>query len=94
MLLQGKCNDMERTQTKQQVFENKEAKKYFRSGLKLLAASLPLLFFAPILITIGFKALQKSGVYWVLGLGCLLGLLTIIMVIHAFRLLLKSLFRK
>ena len=85
---------MEKTRIKQQVFEDREAKKYFRSGLKFLAASLPLLFFAPILITIGFKALHKSGSYWVLALGCLLGFFTIAMVIHAFRLLLKSLFRK
>ncbi len=85
---------MERARKKQQVFEDNEAKKYFRSGLKFLAASLPLLFFAPILITVGFKALQKSGTYWVLVLGCLLGFFTIALVIHAFRLLLKSLFRK
>jgi len=66
----------------------------FKKGLKYLALSLPLLFFSPIVITVGFKMISKGAGFWMLVLGCLLAVLTIGLVTQAFRLILKSLFAK
>ena len=74
------------------VFENENTKRIFRKGIKFLAYALPLLFLSPIVVTIGFKTINKSGSYLILVLGCLLTLFTIILVTQAFRLILKSLF--
>lgn len=79
---------------KQKVFKNTESKYLFSKGIKYLAIALPLLFISPILITIGFKALNKSNNYWVLIIGCLLAIITIILVTQAFRTILKALFAK
>ncbi len=77
-----------------QVFDNKDTKKLFQKGLKFLAISLPLLFASPILVTIGFKALNKGNGYLILVLGCLLAIFTIGLVTQAFRLILKALFNR
>jgi len=79
---------------KKNVFQNKESKSLFNKGIKYLAIALPLLFISPILITIGFKAINKSNNYIVLIIGCILAVITIVMVTQAFRLILKSLFNK
>lgn len=79
---------------KEKTFENKASKSLFQKGLKYLAISLPLLFISPIIITIGFKAINKSNSYLLLIIGCILTIITIVMVIQAFRLILKSLFNK
>ncbi len=79
---------------KQEVFENAPAKKTFKNGLKYLAIALPLLFLSPIIVTIGFKAINNGKGYFLLVLGCFLILFTIFMVIQAFRLILKSLFNQ
>jgi hypothetical protein len=79
---------------KEKTFENKASKSLFQKGLKYLAISLPLLFISPIIITIGFKAINKSNNYLLLIIGCILTIITIVMVIQAFRLILKSLFNK
>lgn len=76
------------------VFENIEAKKIFQKGLKYLAIALPLLFISPVIVTIGFKAINKGNGYFMLILGCVLTFFTIILVIQSFRLILKSLFAK
>ncbi|MCK5638449.1 MAG: hypothetical protein KAH67_07035 [Flavobacteriaceae bacterium] len=76
------------------VFQNKESKSLFNKGIKYLAIALPLLFISPILITIGFKAINKSNNYIVVIIGCILAIFTIVMVTQAFRLILKSLFNK
>ncbi|MCB0474420.1 MAG: hypothetical protein KDC69_02025 [Flavobacteriaceae bacterium] len=55
----------------------KTNKPSFFSAAKYLLAALPLLFIAPITITIGFKALHKDGIYWLLILGVLLALAAI-----------------
>ncbi|MET2984379.1 DUF6095 family protein [Aureibaculum conchae] len=47
-------------------------------ALKYLGIALPLLFFAPILITIGFKAVKKDDTYLLLVLGIVLGLAAIL----------------
>jgi phosphotransferase system glucose/maltose/N-acetylglucosamine-specific IIC component len=79
---------------KEVVFENTSSKNIFKQGLKYLGIALPLLFFSPIIVTIGFKAINNGKGYLLLVLGCLLILVTIVLVIQAFRLILKSLFNK
>jgi hypothetical protein len=79
---------------KQKVFEDTAAKTIFKKGLKYLAIALPLLFLSPIIVTIGFKALNNEKGYFLLVLGCIMIMATIGLVIQAFRLILKSLFNK
>jgi len=78
----------------QKIFENNETKKIFQKGLKFLALALPLLFASPVIVTIGFKALNRGSGYIVLLLGCVMTLFTIVLVIQAFRLILRSLFNR
>ena len=47
----------------------KNNKPSFANAFKFLALALPFLFIAPIVITIGFKALKKDGAYLILFLG-------------------------
>lgn len=56
----------------------KNKKPTLSGGLKYLGIALPLLFFAPILITIGFKALKKDGDFIFLILGIILGIAAIL----------------
>ena len=84
----------EERKQREAVFENEETKKIFRNGMKYLAIALPLLFASPVVVTIGFKMINKGGSYLVLILGCLMTVVTIILVTQAFRLILKSLFNK
>jgi len=56
----------------------KNNKPSFGSAIKYLALALPFLFIAPIVITIGFKALKKDGTYLFLGLGIVLALVAMI----------------
>ena len=85
---------MSKTNRKENIFKDSQAKSVFQKGMKYLALSLPLLFFSPIVVTIGFKALRKDQSYWLLILGCFLVLLTVVLVSQAFRLILKSLFAR
>jgi len=78
----------------QTTFKDETSKSLFQKGIKYLAIALPLLFISPITITIGFKAINKSNNYFVLIIGCILAVLTIVMVTQAFRLILKSIFNK
>ena len=55
----------------------KENKSSLFSAFKRLAIALPLLFIAPIVITIGFKALKKDGNFLLLIIGLLLGIIAI-----------------
>lgn len=47
--------------------------------MKYMLLALPLLFAAPIVVTIGFKALNKDHTYLILILGIVLAILAIIM---------------
>ena len=87
-------NEQGNTPAKQEVMENSSAKKTLKNGFKFLAISLPFLFLSPVIVTIGFKALNNDKGYFLLILGCFLMLFTVVMVILAFRLILKSLFNK
>lgn len=86
--------EQEKQNNQNQVFESKDTKKLFHKGLKYLAIALPLLFASPIVITIGFKALNKGNGYLIIVVGCILAFFTIALVTQAFRLILKSLFNK
>ena len=55
----------------------KKNKPSIFSAFKRLAIALPLLFVAPIVITIGFKALKKDGNFLLLIIGLLLGIIAI-----------------
>lgn len=79
---------------KKEVIENNDSRPLLKTGIKYLAVSLPLLFISPILITIGFKAIKKSDNYFVIIIGCILAVFTILLVIMAFRKILKSLFSR
>ena len=63
-------------------------------GAGYLAMALPLLFGAPIVVTIGFKALSKDGVYWILIIGIFLALLAIIVTAMGVRNIMRSIFEK
>ena len=56
----------------------KKNKPSFANAFKYLALALPFLFIAPIVITIGFKALKKDGSYLLLLLGVILALAAMI----------------
>ena len=84
----------DKVSNEQTTFKDETSKSLFQKGIKYLAIALPLLFISPITITIGFKAINKSNNYFVLIIGCILAILTIVMVTQAFRLILKSLFNK
>ena len=56
----------------------KNNKPSFANAFKFLALALPFLFIAPIVITIGFKALKKDGAYLILFLGIILALVAMI----------------
>ena len=47
-------------------------------GFKYLILALPLLFFAPIVITIGFKALKLDQKYLILIVGIIMGIAAMI----------------
>lgn len=79
---------------KKENFEIEEPRTLLKTGVKYLAISLPLLFISPIVITIGFKAIKKSDNYIMIILGLILAFFTIILVIQAFRKILKSLFKR
>lgn len=86
--------EQENTHNQKKIFDNQKDKKLFQKGIKFLALALPLLFGSPVIITIGFKALNKGNGPLVLILGCILSIFTIGLVTQAFRLILKSLFQK
>lgn len=79
---------------RESVFKDQDAKRVFEKGMKYLAIALPFLFVTPIVVTIGFKALSRDQGYWLLILGCLLVVVTLVIMAQAFRLLLKSLFAR
>ena len=61
-------------------------------GLSYLALALPLLFGAPIVITVGFKALSKDGVLWILVIGIILAIIAMIITALGIKNITKSFF--
>ena len=67
-------------------------KNHLKKGINIMAAVLPLLILSPVIINIGFKALQKDGIYVFLVVGILLAMFTIILFVLGIRALLAHLF--
>ena len=63
-------------------------------GLKYELAALPLLVAAPILITIGYKAIKQQNNYLWLVIGSILALTAIILGFLGIRIILNALFNK
>ena len=63
-----------------------------RKGVKYLAIALPLLFLSPVIITMGFKLINKNGSFLLLILGIILAIFTILLVTQGIRVILKALF--
>ncbi|MDO6738881.1 DUF6095 family protein [Wenyingzhuangia sp. 2_MG-2023] len=66
--------------------------KYLKKGINLMVVTLFLLILSPIVITMGYKAIQKLDTYIVLVVGILLAITTIILFAMGIRQLLKHLF--
>ncbi len=66
--------------------------KYLSKGVNLMVGTLCLLILSPIVINIGYKALQKSDVYFVLIVGIVLAITGILLFAFGIKNLLKHLF--
>lgn len=69
-------------------------KKELIKGLTYGLGALPLLFAAPVLITIGFKAIKQQGSYIWLLLGIILAVGAILLGFIGIRIILGALFKK
>ena len=69
-------------------------KKELLRGLKYELIALPLLFLAPVLITIGYKAINKDQNYLWLIAGILIATIAVIMAYLGIRIVLNALFNK
>ena len=67
--------------------------KYLKKGINTMAAVLPLLVLSPVVINIGFKAMQKADINYILYIGIVLAVVTIGLFVLGIRYLLKHLFR-
>jgi NADH:ubiquinone oxidoreductase subunit K len=70
------------------------SRKELVRGIKYELAALPLLIVAPILITIGFKAIKKQDNYLWLVVGILLAITAIILGFLGIRIILNAFFNK
>lgn len=70
-----------------------DRKELFR-GLKYELATLPLLIAAPILITIGFKAIKQQNNYVYLIVGVILAVTAIVLGILGIKIILNALFNR
>ena len=69
-------------------------KKELVRGLKYELSALPLLILAPVLITIGYKAINQQNNYLWLIIGILLALLAVVLGFLGIRIILNSFFNK
>ena len=69
-------------------------KKELVRGLKYELGALPLLLVAPILITIGFKAIKHENNYLFLIVGIILAISAVVLVFLGIRIILNALFNK
>lgn len=63
-------------------------------GLKYLGLALPLLFGAPVVVTIGFKALAKDNSYIILIIGIILAIIAMLITVKGVSTIIKALFEK
>jgi hypothetical protein len=69
-------------------------KKELARGIKYELGAFPLLIIAPILITIGFKAIKKQNNYFYLIAGILFAIAAIVIGYTGIRIILNALFNK
>lgn len=69
-------------------------KKELVRGLKYELGALPLLFAAPFLITIGFKAIKQQNNYLFLIAGIILAITAVVLGFLGIRIILNALFTK
>lgn len=69
-------------------------KKELARGIKYELAALPLILFAPILITIGYKAIKLNNNYLWLFVGVLMAIAAIILGYLGIKIILDALFDK
>lgn len=70
-----------------------EAKKSnLKKGINLMTATFFMIILSPIIINIGFKAQQKADINYILYIGILFAVITIILFTLGIRSLLKHLF--
>lgn len=69
-------------------------RKELARGLKYELGALPLVVIAPILITIGFKAIKHENNYLFLIVGILLAILAIVLGFLGIRIILNAFFNK
>jgi hypothetical protein len=63
-----------------------------RKGLKFIFGAIPLIFFAPVMINIGFSAIKKDDNYIFITIGFIAAIIAIGLVMNGIRIVLKSLF--
>jgi len=73
--------------------ENQDSKKQLRKGINLMGITLTLLVLSPIVINIGLKAQQKGDIHFILYIGIVLAIGTIILFALGIRSLLRYLFK-
>lgn len=66
-------------------------KEQLMKGVKLLAIALPLMILGPVILTIGFRALN-DGIYFWLVVGCVLLLAAILLAFKGIQTILNGLF--
>lgn len=71
-----------------------EPKNYLKQGFSFFLYALPLLFGAPVLITIGFKALKHDGNLAFLTIGFILAIVAMILLSIAVKRILQHLFNQ
>lgn len=71
-----------------------ENKNYLKKGFTLFLYALPLLFGAPVVITIGFKALKYDGNFIILIVGFILAITSMILLSIAVKRILQHLFNQ
>lgn len=69
-------------------------RKEIARGLKYELGTLPLLVIAPILITIGFKAIKQQNNYFYLIAGVIIAIIAIVLGYMGIRIILNALFNK
>ncbi len=72
----------------------KQKKSNLQKGINLMVVTLLLLILSPVVINMGFKAQQKLEIDYILYLGILLAVLTIILFALGIKTLLKHLFEQ
>ncbi|WP_010134524.1 DUF6095 family protein [Ochrovirga pacifica] len=68
--------------------------KHLSKGINLMVGTLFLLILSPIVINIGYKALQKGDIVFVLIIGIVLAITAIILFVMGIKTLLKHLFEE